>query len=126
MKIRKGFVSNSSSTSFVICFKDLKILKQDLKDLLRLNDNFDPYDFIVDFILKDGNEVTKENFKDYYKSEYFEKMGFDIIKMIDSGFEIIECESNDWVEGLKSIIARNNVDLDIETKNTIIKQIWEN
>ena len=51
MKIRKGFVSNSSSTSFCIygvCFESEDYLKQvcNIKEGSEENENFDMYDFI--------------------------------------------------------------------------------
>ena len=73
MKVRNGFVSNSSSSSFVIDFHKGEITEEDVKDyLLSLNCNYTNIDFTVSRFMKLVNKVYlpyyEEKLEDYKKS----------------------------------------------------------
>jgi len=68
MKVRKGFVSNSSSSSFVVSLRTAPISANDLKQLLNIKDDDDDIEsYYPDF--SDSDEVSVDEVMQYIFSQ---------------------------------------------------------
>ena len=80
MKIRNGFVSNSSSSSFLVGFKDIPATEQEMvkmlfgsNNTLRYYENLYPADEIAAIVLRDllfGSPLSEEEIKEELNSGY--------------------------------------------------------
>ena len=73
MKVRNGFVSNSSSASFVIIWQprqniNSQSFREDVENLFRYNNKSNYY---ISEVMKHTNEVQKE---DFYHTSFFTSM----------------------------------------------------
>ena len=121
MKIRNGFVSNSSSSSFMIAYKG--DLKEQLNKVFNLSlpDNF-PIPAIANI-----SKVFMDNVDTVYQSfsEYKDKCGYFEDEVIEgyynNGFTVATGGfSDDYSKSLSSFLS--NVDIDYESDSLIIYQ----
>ena len=109
MKIRNGFVSNSSSTSFAIIFKKdiLNNLRDTVKTYLKKEFRyFDNEDKIVDIISTEiekaisGGEIYEDNF--YGKEEYLKEINsrvYDVISDFIVTYGLVVCKFDTQSDG---------------------------
>jgi len=105
MKIRNGFVSNSSSSSFLIVMKNNKVLnKNSLIESFKIDKNSPLFGFandLADFLINESEECTIASMHDNYVGHY----GEDVLSVDDMIKELVEDISMDK-EMLESI--KNN------------------
>jgi len=105
MKIRNGFVSNSSSSSFLIVMKNNKVLnKNSLIESFKMDKNSPLFGFandLSDFLINESEECTIASMHDNYVGHY----GEDVLSVDDMIKELVEDISMDK-EMLESI--KNN------------------
>lgn len=129
MKIRKGFVSNSSSSSFVIGIKDHKGVKEALEQFKISEENLfsDLIDDLIDWLAKHAYEMSEE--------EYIEETGYqsvdqmreeedvfccEVIEMFQDGFKIYNGETSN--EDGSTVSTLYSMCLSFKSKNLVIKE----
>jgi hypothetical protein len=96
MKIRNGFVSNSSSSSFLILYKDTELSKQEL--IKKSTKNAKYLDEIEDNIerwAKEGKYLLVQSQVGYDGEDYAEGMVKQLLKFTDFKEENISFECNE-------------------------------
>ena len=130
MKIRSGFVSNSSSSSFIIIgFKD-ELTKESVLEALKVDKNSPLHDFaeqLAKFIVKKKdssyNSVLKtiEDYQEEYGYETVEDIEAEKRELFENGFTII----NTYVSysnsdcPIESYLANSN--FEVKTENLYLK-----
>jgi hypothetical protein len=110
MKIRSGFVSNSSSSSFVIAFTE-KMLTEEIKEkaILEYKDRYSDYyfkDFEEDYEKDEEDEEDEKNEEDEEdEEEVSDKLFKKAIDMVCNDNIIVEDESNSKIEALACSIC---------------------
>jgi hypothetical protein len=101
MKIRSGFVSNSSSSSFVVCFPRKPESVDDVQEMLfGSNENYYPYNFKEVYTAKQVSETVWKDIctvgeaTEEQVSDIFENMGDDYTTIEAFEFERM-CEDRD-------------------------------
>ena len=119
MKIRSGFVSNSSSSSFIIAFKgDKKQLKSRLTTIFKLPDDY-PLHQLVDGIsetifkcIEEGYRAGITGTKEYLA--YIEDEGNDPdddqIALIDKGFTLYPGSFSSEEYGIEETLCETDID----------------
>jgi hypothetical protein len=122
MKYRQGFVSNSSSSSFIIAYNQ-KTIGNECKTCGHITNDF------TDFLSKSNNEDTElrsedtDNIKAFIKDEcfmYYEnaeeqiKKALSIVeKLSEEGWKMIECDiayEDTFIEQeLRSLVTQGNI-----------------
>jgi hypothetical protein len=123
MKIRTGFVSNSSSSSFIIAFKgDVKQLKVRLDEVFKLPDSYPLKELVGDVsktIIKSLEEEYQSGIKsmDDFLSYQSEEYGNDIndidkeqLDLIQKGFTLFpgSFSSEEW--GIEATLCKTKID----------------
>lgn len=131
MKIRQGFVSNSSSSSFVVAWKG--DLKKELKKAfdIPLGDNYPIKSGFCDF---SGVLFSRtDNTKGMTKEEIIEEWGYDeedwedpdtyvgmVAKWLEDGYKVsFGSLTDEEGDGIEAFLCMN--DIDYESPNFIIK-----
>lgn len=118
---RLGFISNSSSSSFIIASKGN--LSENLNSAFKLGDNFPvKFDFTKVFIKNCEQTVkTMKEYLDYCKDEYIDDPDEKILKLLADGFEIsFGSFSDDSGNGLETLLCESNINY--KSENLIIEQ----
>lgn len=131
MKVRQGFVSNSSSSSFIIAYKGDKPTKEIILKYLGIEENSPLKDFanqLSEFII---NKINKERIILSSKEDIIKYQGCDEediedwygyhLKLINDGFNIVETsvsynETDDPIENYLG-----NSYFYVESENLILK-----
>lgn len=100
MKIRSGFVSNSSSSSFIISDKDFKttgdLVKYMIKKQIKENRNYD-YDWKDDAINCEKNYIKRAKKLSDDQSVSFPSCNYDTyIKKVGDCYLVSTCNNTDW------------------------------
>lgn len=114
MKIRNGFVSNSSSSSFLVFFPNEIKTKDELFNLLWTEKNSERFKKQYNFINKENNRNIETSFTNYYSSinMSFEKFQEESTNII---FKDIENQGpNNYINALRTLFYD---DYAIEFKN---------
>lgn len=122
MKIRNGFVSNSSSSSFVIRIKEDADLEETLTKIFSLPENHPLYQFAVDarkFLVYKSKLMTKDDVLSDYGYESVEEAtedGSKSIELLKEGYKLFRVsashnESDDPAELFIGNSGLNNIDL---------------
>jgi hypothetical protein len=120
MKIRNGFVSNSSSSSFVIAYKGN--LEEELDKALKLPvpENYPLRELIVE--LADAFHINvNETFKDMasYKKGGYDEDDSEVKELFEKGFTVAVGSFED-IEAVEAFLC--NQDIDYESDTLVIKQ----
>jgi len=114
MKIRTGFVSNSSSSSFIILYKGNKEqLEEKLKTVVEV-----PEDHALYSILKDASKVVIKSIEEEFttpeeiqkSNSFFDEEKQETIARLEGGFHIFTGAFADDYEGsLASLLCNNGL-----------------
>jgi hypothetical protein len=120
MKMRNGFVSNSSSSSFIIAYKG--DLEEELNKALKLPvpKNYPLRELVME--LADAFEVNvDETFKDMasYKKGGYDEDDSEIKELFEKGFTVAIGTFED-IEAVEALLC--NQDIDYKSDTLIIKQ----
>lgn len=119
MKTRQGFVSNSSSSSFIIAYKGDKPTVSRLVDVLGVRPNALLYDFsiaIAEYLLtaEELDDYDKENMKIFPKSYGLQG------HLFHEGFTILKGSCLDERWGIEAAMV--DLELDYESDDLVIKK----
>lgn len=101
MKTRNGFVSNSSSSSFIISDKDFptvrSLAKYMIKKKIRETSDYQDYDWKDESINEDEKNIEKLKNLDENQSVSFPSCNYDTyIKKIGDQYFVATCNNTDW------------------------------
>jgi len=131
MKLRNGFVSNSSSSSFIIGVKD-KLTKDTLESNFGVPKDSVGWKFIgpiIEFLIKEADEITiKSLVKDEYcksleefKENYPNHEG---MKLLEDGWKVYEVRvSNEDYDGISQYFYENGCP-EVNTEDLVIKELY--
>lgn len=119
MKVRNGFVSNSSSSSFIIAFstKDTKEQHKKLKEVFGTFPKDYPiknsYDFPAAFIGQIGSEspLTRQEYIELYGEEEddLDENEKKVLKLIDDGWFVYESSFSDQDDPVDTYLCMSEV-----------------
>jgi len=123
MKIRNGYVSNSSSSSFLICSKE-ELTKNSLMEISKVDKDSPFYNIIEDiaeFFVNNSEKQTIEKIKEEYTYDNeIEDYGQKLIDYINNGFNVYTGSACDDEIGIESYICDQY--FDIKKENFILKK----
>jgi len=121
MKIRNGFVSNSSSSSFIIAYKGE--LNEELKKAFKLPDSYPFKEFNITEVILNAIEITFLNQNDitqYILDNNYEPYPIkDIQKYIDLDYKVCTGSFSSDEVGIESLLS--NVEIDLESESFVMK-----
>jgi hypothetical protein len=119
MKIRRGFISNSSSTSFLVNFPNIPNTVEELRELL-VQDTLDDYEF-EEAVREIWNQI-EQHISEYGSfNEYNASLKLEVLSsLIDPGNT--ESVITNFTDGIKTYRNRNNL-ANEEMLNVSIKDI---
>jgi len=122
MKIRNGFISNSSSSSFIIAYKK-EINEIDfVKNVLLIPENSPMFNFgkeVFKLFMNNSREI--KNIDEWIKENFYDEKDYEtkeMKKIKDEGFIIKDGSFSNEEYGLEDYLC--NTDLNIKTENFII------
>lgn len=135
MKIRKGFVSNSSSSSFIICEKARIKDREEIREYLKNNDtcvgyykNLNDYDGVFFEIKKTLRDKIIEHF-DEIKDLFTIEDNFHYLNDETITSDMVGCTISDWsgMDGLGCpiFINGNDWEWDCRCGEEILNQIFD-
>lgn len=127
MKIRKGFVSNSSSSSFVIGIKDGELSEEKLLEVLNVPKDsplFPLANQVAKFLFRRSELVDVDELLEAYGYDSLEKAAennVEIAKLTVNGFEVSSCRADtDGDDGIEMALAQGDLLEDIQTENFVL------
>lgn len=122
MKIRNGFVSNSSSSSYVIAYKG-ELTSERILEAMEVSKNSPLYDIAIEMsklFVSLGKKYTK--ITEAVEDEDFLYECPEMLEKMKEGFSICKGECSDENYGNGMELAMVNLDFDYESEDLIIKK----
>lgn len=125
MKVRNGFVSNSSSSSFLICIKKGEELSQEnVLKTFEIGENSPLYNMaseLAGYLAENVGQITMDTIKnDYTWKGEIEDYGIKLLELIQDGWDVYKGYASNEGGSIEAYLC--DVDLNIKTDNLIIEK----
>lgn len=125
MKTRNGFVSNSSSSSFLICIKKGEELSQEnILKTFEIGENSPLYDLadnLAVYLSDNVKQMTMDTIKnDYTWKGEIEDYGVKLLELIQDGWDVYKGYASNEGDAIEAYLC--DVELNIKTDNLILEK----